>query len=108
MLVSETGPAEQEPDDAEQEPDDRLLAFAQRVPVDVPSALRWQETAEVTTDGLPLVGRIHGRPLVAACGFGALAAGLAFAASRWVADALVRGTDPTPAALRAARSPAAV
>jgi glycine/D-amino acid oxidase-like deaminating enzyme len=101
IVVSGTGPAEEGPGD-------RLLAFAQRIPVEVPSALRWEETAEVTADGLPLVGRLPGRPVAVACGFGALPAGFAFAASRWVADALVGGTDPTPEALRATREPAAV
>jgi hypothetical protein len=38
-----------------------------------------------------------------ACGFSRLSPGLAFAASRWVADALMRGTDPTPDALRPTR-----
>jgi hypothetical protein len=42
-----------------------------------------------------------------ACGFGRLSPGLAFAAARWVADALLRGTDPTPDALRATRAPGA-
>jgi len=101
MLLSETGPAGPDPEDL-------LLGFAQRVPLDLASALRWEETAEVTTDGLPLVGRLPGRPLAVACGFGALSAGLAFAASRWVADALVTGSDPTPEALRATRRPASV
>jgi len=101
MLLGATGPAETRLED-------RLLAFAQRIPVEVASALRWDETAEVTTDGLPVVGRLPGRPVAVACGFGALPAGFAFAASRWVADALVTGTDPTPEALRATRPPAAV
>jgi glycine/D-amino acid oxidase-like deaminating enzyme len=101
MLLSATG-------EAEQGPEDRLLGFAQRLPVEVASALRWDETAEVTTDGLPLVGRLPGRPVAVACGFGALSAGLAFAASRWVADALATGNDPTPEALRATRAPASV
>ena len=101
VLLSGTGPAEERSDD-------RLLAFAQRIPVEVASARRWEETGEVTADGLPLVGRLPGRPLAAACGFGALSTGLAFAAARWVADALLTGTDPTPEALRVARTPASV
>jgi glycine/D-amino acid oxidase-like deaminating enzyme len=101
ILLSGTGAAE--------EPrEDRLLALAQRLPVEAASARRWDETGEVTADGLPLVGRLPGRPVAVACGFGALSAGLAFAASRWVADALLTGTDPTPGALRAARTPASV
>ncbi len=101
VLLSGTGPA------AEPSPD-RLLAFAQRIPVEIASARRWEETGEATTDGLPLVGRLPGRPLAVSCGFGALSAGLAFAASRWVADALLTGTDPTPEALRVTRTPASV
>jgi hypothetical protein len=42
-----------------------------------------------------------------ACGFSGLAPGLAFAAARWLADALLRGTDPTPDALRPTRTPLA-
>jgi glycine/D-amino acid oxidase-like deaminating enzyme len=87
---------------------DQLLAFATRIPVDVASARRWVEAGEVTADGLPLVGRLPGRPLAVACGFGALSPGFAFAAARWVADALLGGTDPTPESLRATRSPASV
>jgi glycine/D-amino acid oxidase-like deaminating enzyme len=101
ILLSGTGAAEKPRED-------QLLAFAQRLPVEVASARRWDETGEVTADGLPLVGRLAGRPVAVACGFGALSAGLAFAASRWVADALLTGTDPTPGALRATRAPASV
>jgi glycine/D-amino acid oxidase-like deaminating enzyme len=64
-----------------------------------------EEPIEVSRDGLPLVGLLPGRPLAVACGFGRLSPGLAFAAARWVADALLRGTDPTPDALRATRAP---
>jgi len=101
VLLAETAPVEEALED-------RLLAFAQRIPVDVSSARRWDEAAEVTADGLPLVGRLPGRPVAVACGFGGLPAGLAFAASRWVADALVTGTDPTPGTLRPTRTPASV
>jgi glycine/D-amino acid oxidase-like deaminating enzyme len=66
-----------------------------------------EESVEVSRDGLPLVGLLPGRPLAVACGFGRLSPGLAFAAARWVADALLRGTDPTPDALRATRAPGA-
>ena len=61
----------------------------------------------MSADGLPLVGRLPGRPLAVACGFGALCPGLAFAAARWVADALLTGADPTPEPLRATRPPRA-
>jgi glycine/D-amino acid oxidase-like deaminating enzyme len=54
------------------------------------------------------VGGLPGRPLAVACGFGALSPGFAFAAARWVADALLGGTDPTPEPLRATRAPASV
>ena len=99
ILLSETGPAEDQSGDA-------LPAFATRLPVELATARRWEETGEVSTDGLPLVGRLPGRPLAVACGFGALSPGFAFAAARWVADALLGGTDPTPEPLRATRPPA--
>ena len=101
LALAGTGPAEAGAGE-------RLLAFAQRVPVEAASARRWAEAGEVTADGLPLVGRLPGRPLGVACGFGALSPGLAFAAARWVADALLTGVDSTPAALRATRTPASV
>ena len=81
--------------------------FLSRVPVG-PASSRWEEPAEVSADGLPLVGRLPGRALAVACGFGAASAGFAFAAARWVADALLAGSDPTPAPLRPTRSPAPV
>jgi glycine/D-amino acid oxidase-like deaminating enzyme len=80
-----------------------LEDFATRVPVERASLGRWEEPGEVSADGLPVVGRVPGRPLAVACGFGALSAGLAFAAARWVADALLSGSDPTPDPLRATR-----
>lgn len=86
----------------------RLEELAARIPVDLASARRWDEAGEATADGLPLVGRLPGRPLATACGFGAFPAGFAFAAARWVADALLAGTDPTPGPLRATRPPAPV
>ncbi|HSD29584.1 MAG TPA: FAD-dependent oxidoreductase [Vicinamibacteria bacterium] len=101
VLLCGTGPADERSDD-------RLLAFAQRIPLELPSARRWTEAGEVTADGLPLVGRLPGRPLAAACAFGALSPGLAFAAARWVADALLTGSDPTPDALRVTRTPVPV
>jgi glycine/D-amino acid oxidase-like deaminating enzyme len=101
ILLSRIGPAGDRSEDA-------LLAFATRIPVELASARRWDEAGEVSADGLPLVGRLPGRPLAVACGFGALAPGFAFAAARWVADALLTGADPTPGPLRATRSPASV
>jgi glycine/D-amino acid oxidase-like deaminating enzyme len=101
ILLCGTGPAE------ERSPD-RLEAFATRIPVDLASARRWDEPGEVSADGLPLVGRLPGRPLAVACGFGAFSPGFAFASARWVADALLTGTDPTPEPLRATRRPASV
>lgn len=67
---------------------------------------RWTETGEIASDGLPVVGPVAGGPLAVACGFGPLAASLAFAAARWVADALLTGRDTTPRCLRAGRTAA--
>ena len=93
---------------AEGETGGSLEAFATRIPVEVAGAGRWEEAGEVSADGLPLVGRLPGRPLAVACGFGALSLGLAFAAARWTADAVLSGADPTPDPLRATRPPALV
>jgi glycine/D-amino acid oxidase-like deaminating enzyme len=82
-----------------------LEDFASRIPVDTASLRRWDEPGEVSADGLPMVGRLPGRPLAVACGFGAQSAGLAFAAARWIADAVLSGSDPTPDPLRASRPP---
>jgi len=82
-----------------------LTEFAARLPFDAGSARMQQEAGEVSVDGLPVVGRLPGPPLAVACGFARLSPGLAFAAARWVADALLRGTDPTPDALRPTRAP---
>ena len=101
ILLSGTGPAEERSLDL-------LSAFATRIPVELASARRWDEAGEVSADGLPLVGRLPGRPLAVACGFGALSPGFAFAAARWVSDALLTGADPTPEALRPTRTPASV
>jgi glycine/D-amino acid oxidase-like deaminating enzyme len=94
--------------DAPTEPRESLEDFATRIPVDRASLRRWDEPGEVSVDGLPIVGRLPGRPLAVACGFGALSAGLAFAAARWAADAVLSGADPTPDPLRATRPPASV
>ena len=99
VVLAEIGPDEGPPSGA-------LEAFATRIPVEA-AAARWDEEGEVSADGLPLVGRLSGRPLAVACGFGALCPGFAFAAARWVADALLTGADPTPEPLRATRPPRA-
>jgi glycine/D-amino acid oxidase-like deaminating enzyme len=101
VLLCGTGPVDERSAD-------RLETLATRIPVDLASARRWDEAGEVLADGLPLVGRLPGRPLAVACGFGAFSPGFAFAAARWVADALLTGTDPTPEPLRAVRRPASV
>jgi glycine/D-amino acid oxidase-like deaminating enzyme len=77
------------------------------LPLDVGSGRVEEHAGEVSVDGLPVIGRLPGRPLAVACGFARLSPGLAFAAARWVADALLRGTDPTPEALRPTRKPLA-
>jgi glycine/D-amino acid oxidase-like deaminating enzyme len=93
-----------------------LRDFATRLPLAVAPTHRGpatpppevaEEHGEISRDGLPVVGLLPGRPLAVACGFGRLSHGLAFAAARWVGDALLRGTDPTPDALRATRAPRA-
>jgi glycine/D-amino acid oxidase-like deaminating enzyme len=96
VLLAATGPAAEAAS---------IETFATRIPVDVASARPWDEEGEVSADGLPLVGRLPGSALAVACGFGAFPAGLAFAAARWVTDALLGGADPTPEPLRAARPP---
>jgi len=98
LLLAATGASEAAPEEV-------LEDFATRIPVDKASALRWDEPGEVSADGLPIVGRLPGRPLAVACGFGALSPGLAFAAARWMADAVLSGSDPTPDPLRATRPP---
>jgi hypothetical protein len=100
IVVAGNGPAEEAAPGG-------LESLLSRVPVAPPSS-RWDEPAEVGADGLPLVGLLPGRALAVACGFGAASAGFAFAAARWVADALLAGSDPTPAPLRPTRSPAPV
>jgi len=102
VLLAETG-ARPHGSDA-----DLLLDFASRLPLEAASARVQEDAGEVSLDGLPVVGRLPGRPLAVACGFSRLSPGLAFAAARWVADALLRGTDPTPDALRPTRKPLAL
>jgi glycine/D-amino acid oxidase-like deaminating enzyme len=84
---------------------DLLADFASRLPLEIGSRRPQEDAGEISLDGLPVVGRLPGRPLAVACGFSRLSPGLAFAAARWVADALLRGTDPTPDALRPTRKP---
>jgi glycine/D-amino acid oxidase-like deaminating enzyme len=83
---------------------DLLVDFASHLPFETASSPVHQDAGEVAIDGVPVVGRLPGRPLAVACGFSRLSPGLAFAAARWVADALLRGTDPTPDALRPTRT----
>ncbi len=90
---------------AEPSSNEALEDFAARIPVDTARTRRWDEPGEVSADGLPIVGRLPGRPLAVACGFGALSPGFAFAGARWMADALLSGSDPTPDPLRATRKP---
>jgi glycine/D-amino acid oxidase-like deaminating enzyme len=85
-----------------------LEEFATRIPVERAPLRRWDEAGEVSADGLPVVGRLPGRPLAVACGFGALSPGFAFAAARWTGDAVLSGSDPTPDPLRPTRPPLSV
>ena len=78
-------------------------AMAARLPVVAGGERGWAEPGDVAVDGLPVVGRLAGRPLAVACGFGALAASFAFGAAAWVADAVLTDRDPTPRALHAKR-----
>jgi glycine/D-amino acid oxidase-like deaminating enzyme len=84
-----------------------LARLAARLPLDARSARAGEHALDATLDGLPLIGALPGRPLAVACGFAGVAPGLAFAAARFVADAILTGSDPTPAPLRAARGAAA-
>ena len=84
---------------------DPLVELAARLPLDLGSARVEHDAGELPIDGLAVVGRLPGQPLAVACGFAGLSAGLAFGAARWVADALLRGCDPTPEALRPTRTP---
>jgi glycine/D-amino acid oxidase-like deaminating enzyme len=91
----------------EARPDDPavLEELSTRLPVLTPEAQRWTSRGDEGADGWPLVGALRGQPLAVACAFGPTSAGLAFAAARWVADALSTGNDPTPEPLRADREP---
>jgi glycine/D-amino acid oxidase-like deaminating enzyme len=99
VLLAETAPV------AGRDSGPSLEEFATSLPFDLASARRGEEPAELPPDGLPVVGQLGRRPLAVACGFSGLAPGFAFAAARWMSDALLRGTDPTPDALRPTRAP---
>jgi glycine/D-amino acid oxidase-like deaminating enzyme len=81
-----------------------LSDLAARFHVETADARRWEEEGELPVDGRPVVGRLEDRPLAVACGFGALVPSFAFAAARWVADALLSDLDPTPEPLRPSRA----
>jgi glycine/D-amino acid oxidase-like deaminating enzyme len=107
FLLAETGPRPAGDGQPLREFATRLplaIAPTNRGPAAPPPELA-EEEGEISRDGLPIVGLLPGRPLAVACGFGRLSAGLAFAAARWTSDALLRGSDPTPEALRATRAP---
>jgi len=80
--------------------EERLAAIAPRLHARSGPRQAWSEPSEGGAGGLPVVGQVPGRPLVAACGFSALAASFAFVAARWTADAVLTGRDPSPDALR--------
>jgi glycine/D-amino acid oxidase-like deaminating enzyme len=104
VTLAATGPAEPPTGGAPDEAS-RLDAIAARLHVTPGSDRGWVEATEISTDGLPIVGAVEGQPLAVACGFGPLAAGLAFAGARWVADAILLGRDPTPEPFRLGRRP---
>jgi glycine/D-amino acid oxidase-like deaminating enzyme len=81
------------------EAESRLLSLAARFRVEVATACHVREGFDSTADGLPVVGLL-GEGLGVACGFGRSSASYAFAAARWVADALLSGMDPTPEPFR--------
>jgi glycine/D-amino acid oxidase-like deaminating enzyme len=88
-----------------------LADLAGRLHVDTTGARHREVERAFPVDGRPVIGRLPGRPLAIACGFSGLAPSFAFAAARWVADALLSDLDPTPEPLRPSRSvvpPAAV
>ena len=89
----------------EEDGEAQLSEFASRLPLDLGSARALEVPCDASLDGLPVVGQLNDRPLAVACGFSGLAPSFAFAAARWLADALMRGVDPTPEALRATRAP---
>jgi D-amino-acid dehydrogenase len=81
----------------------RLDALASRLAATPGSERRWADSAGRVADGLPIVGRLAGQPLAVACGLGTHEASLAFVAARWVAEAVLTGSDPTPGPFRVGR-----
>jgi glycine/D-amino acid oxidase-like deaminating enzyme len=100
ILLAETGAAESPPGESTA----GLSDLAGRLHLDTTAAPPWEAKGEVSIDGRPVVGRLEGRPVAVACGFGAFAPSFAFATARWVADALLSALDPTPEPLRPSRS----
>jgi glycine/D-amino acid oxidase-like deaminating enzyme len=79
------------------------LTLLAKLPM-APGSLRdHTEDVVMTLDGLPVVGRLPGRPLAVLTGLLPNPVSLAFAGARWVADALRTGSDPTPTPLRPTR-----
>jgi glycine/D-amino acid oxidase-like deaminating enzyme len=77
-----------------------LRAMAERLHALPGSAVPWEAATGASPDGLPVIGLVSGRPLAVAVGLGTLAASYAFMAARWIAEAVISGRDPTPAAFR--------
>ncbi len=98
LAATGAGPAGTEGED----PDD-LEALASRLAATPGSDRRWTDSAGWVADGLPIVGRLAGQPLAVACGLGPHEASLAFVAARWVAEAVLTGSDPTPGPFRVGR-----
>ena len=94
-----------DPPGSEAEDPARLDALASRLAATPGSERRWAESAGRVADGLPIVGRLGGRPLAVACGLGPHEASLAFVAARWIAEAVLSGHDPTPGPFRVGRAP---
>jgi len=83
--------------------------MAGRLPIapgSLDEAVQDAQATEEAWDGLPVVGRLPGRPVALVAGLLPSPASLAFAAARWVSDALRTGSDPTPAPLQATRAAA--
>lgn len=65
---------------------------------------RWSGLLQSTTDGLPLVGRLDGLPVVVLLGLGALGYSWAFVAAQWIAEGLA-GREGVPPLFRLPRPP---
>jgi len=85
---------------------DAARRVAGRLPIAPGSLDEIAPATEEAWDGLPVVGRLPGRPVALVAGLLPSPASLAFAAARWVSDALRTGSDPTPAPLQATRAAA--